>query len=462
MPFKRTSLTELVRESYLVSYCVEMTVSTPIDYFKSISSVRETTGPVYEYVKQNGEGNYFKLNFSNMDSVVDFLCNIIHRDYGTDYNTIPPHGRWQHLNAGGHPRIEGLIDQWRINRVDEVEIARRVIDLIVVSVLVDAGAGNLWKYTIDKESYTRSEGLAVASYHMFVDGVLSIDGEKDPYKVNGQKLKVLTMDQFIEGFQISAATNPLSGMEGRLKLIQNLGEALVSHPEIFGEEGRPGGIVDHLYKSCKKVNNSIDLKDIWKCLMDGFVTIWPKGRTTIDEMPVGDVWSLDTKLKANGGQAKWEDSFLDSLVTFHKLTQWLCYSLLVPLEEYGYKFTVQNKDLQTGLPEYRNGGLFYDFDVLEIKPDHLKRGLALTAKLNGDKNIPTFTADDGVIVEWRCLTIGLLDELLLMVNKKLNANLSLPQVIEAGSWKAGREIAQEKRPSTKGPPIELHSDGTVF
>lgn len=443
-----------------------MTVSAtnPLEYFKTISSVRETTGPVYQLAKSNGEGNYFKLNLANMEPVVEYLCAIIGRDYKTNYDSIPPHGRWQHLNAGGHLRMEGLIEQWRASHIDEMEISRRLIDLLVISVLVDAGAGNSWKYTVEwDKSYNRSEGLAVASYYMFIDGALSVDGTKDPSKVNGQKLRDLTMDQFIKGFQICESTNPLSGMEGRLKLIQRLGGALVEHPDIFGPEARPGGMVDYLYSHCDHNNdNSIDLNIIWNSLMEGFVSIWPKGRTTIDGMPIGDVWSLDTKLESKDSTKWGNDDFLNSLVSFHKLTQWLCYSLLVPLEKFGHKFTILNKNLQTGLPEYRNGGLFYDFDVLDLKPEHLKRGKALSVQLNADEEIPTFSADDGVIVEWRCLTIGLLDELLLLVNEKLNANLSLPQVIEAGSWKAGREIAAQKRPSTNGPPIDLYSDGTVF
>lgn len=443
-----------------------MTVSgdNALAYFKTISSVRETTGAVYDLVKKNSGGNYFSMNLSKMDGVVDYLCKIIARDYQTDYGSIPPHGRWQHLNAGGQLRVEALIDQWRADNVDELEISRKLIDLIVISVLVDAGAGNVWKYTVEGDkSYNRSEGLAVASYHMFVDGQLSNEGAENPYKVHGQRLSNMIMGEFVQGFQISETSNPLSGMEGRLALIQRLGEALVSRPDIFGPEARPGGMVDYLYAHCdKNKSNTIDLNLIWNTLMDGYVTIWPKGRTTIDDMPIGDVWPLDTKLSSQHSTKWGEDQYLNSLVSFHKLTQWLCYSLLVPFENFGHKFTITNKNLQTGLPEYRNGGLFYDFGVLELKPEHLKRGKALSLKLNADENIPTFTAEDGVIVEWRCLTIGLLDELLVLVNKKLSANLSLPQVIEAGSWKAGREIAAELRPSTKGPPIDLYSDGTVF
>ena len=43
------------------------------------------------------------------------------------------------------------------------------------------------------------------------------------------------------------------------------------------------------------------------------------------------------------------------------------------------------------------------------------------------------------------------------------APLTLAQVLEAGTWKAGRELAEVSRPNTKEPPIGLlASDGTVF
>lgn len=52
----------------------------------------------------------------------------------------------------------------------------------------------------------------------------------------------------------------------------------------------------------------------------------------------------------------------DGLLPFHKLTQWLTYSLLEPLEESGLK--IVGLDQLTGLPEYRNGCLLLDFDLL--------------------------------------------------------------------------------------------------
>lgn len=468
-----------------------MTVE-PVEYLKSIPSVRATTSQVFEYAARHGAGNYFELDLTQMPRVAEFLQTIVARDYGTDYASIPPHGRWQHLNHGGEPRVEGLIAKWRESGVDEIEIARKLVDLLVFSVLVDAGAGNSWKFRVPEaaggaEKATavgRSEGLAVASYYLFIEGRLSADAT-DAYKVTGPALAKFSMADFEHGFQIDAESNPMAGAEGRLALIQRLGRALKACPDIFGPEARPGALVDYLAAKSSVTSNengdserSVDLQDVWNALMGGLTSIWPAGRTTLDGQPLGDAWRLDTKAAAaaelatatattttTGTASTIPAGVPADIVTFHKLTQWLCYSLLVPLENYGYRFRIHNKTLQTGLPEYRNGGLFYDFGVLKLKPAALKRGLALSAELDPVRaaaNIPTFEPHDGAIVEWRCLTVGLLDALLPLLQEKLQYPLALPQLIEAGSWKAGREIAAKLRPETNGPPIELHSDGTVF
>jgi Protein of unknown function (DUF1688) len=72
------------------------------------------------------------------------------------------------------------------NAIDAKERARRTIDLFVVSVLLDAGAGNVWKYD-EKETgttFTRSEGLGVASFRMFESGMFS-SKEGQPFQVDG-------------------------------------------------------------------------------------------------------------------------------------------------------------------------------------------------------------------------------------------------------------------------------------
>lgn len=130
---------------------------------------------------------------------------------------------------------------------------------------------------------------------------------------------------------------------------------------------------------------------------------------------------------------------------FHKLTQWLTYSLMQPMQSI-MKIHFAGQELLTGLPEYRNGGLFVDLGVLNLKAYDTERGLAHYGQYctrTGTKPIevaPMFDPGDDVIVEWRGVTVGFLDMLCVEVNKALKDELagnelSLAQVLEAGSWK---------------------------
>lgn len=109
----------------------------------------------------------------------------LQRDYAPDFHTIPPHGRWQHFDVGGTPRIDNLMKSWPAG-VDVTERTRRLLDLFLVSVLLDAGAGNNWQYKASNgRIYRRSEGLAVASLEMFTQGLFSSNlGQKD--QVDGE------------------------------------------------------------------------------------------------------------------------------------------------------------------------------------------------------------------------------------------------------------------------------------
>jgi len=132
---------------------------------------------------------------------------------------------------------------------------------------------------------------------------------------------------------------------------------------------------------------------------------------------------------------------------FHKLSQWLTYSLLEPFEWAGVK--VRHLNALTALPEYRNGGLLIDSGVIVPKdPAFLSR---------------TWKVGDEFIVEWRALTVALLDEVAPRVRKVLDRTeeeLPLACVLEGGTWAAGRALAQRLRDGA--PPLLIESDGTVF
>jgi hypothetical protein len=135
-------------------------------------------------------------------------------------------------------------------------------------------------------------------------------------------------------------------------------------------------------------------------------------------------------------------------VPFHKLSQWLAYSLLEPLAGAGIE--VMGLDSLTGLPEYRNGGLLLDLGLLEAK--------------DGSFHTRRLAVGETAVVEWRALTVVALDRMAPMVRSLLGvdaASFPLARMLEGGTWAAGRKIASERRPGGT-PPVDVASDGTVF
>ncbi|KAI9930093.1 hypothetical protein ASPWEDRAFT_100097 [Aspergillus wentii DTO 134E9] len=437
----------------------------PAAYLRSIHAVRDRANYILVKAKRN-KLNHFDVDMTKFAVTASYIVSIIKRDYAPEYESIPPHGRWQHFDVGGRPRVNQLLQSWP-STIDAQERTRRLIDLFVVSVLLDAGAGTKWSYK-SKESgkvYSRSEGLAVAALEMFKSGLFSSD-PTEPCQVDGAGLKKITVDVLAKGMQHSEQ-NQLAGLEGRAGLLIRLSDAL-NNQDFFGVDARPGNMLDYLLSHPSTLASSVPIVPIttlWSVLMDGLAGIWPPSRTQIDGVSIGDAWVCSSMPQSPPGQP-WE-----SIVPFHKLTQWLCYSIMVPMSKL-MNIHFAGSDLLTGLPEYRNGGLLIDMGLLTLKEDDLKRGIEgykENAQIKGQPNVevvPLFNADDDVIVEWRAATVGFLDELLDEVNGQLGLRgedqLTLPQMLEAGSWKGGREIAEVSRPNTKEPPIMIRSDGTVF
>ena len=211
----------------------------PAAYLRSINAVRERSKLVLAKAQQD-QLNHFDVDLSKFQNTADYVVQIIKRDFQGNYGSIPPHGRWQHFDVGGRPRVDKLLQTWPL-KIDAKERTRRLLDLFLVSVLLDAGAGTRWSYkTQDGEVYSRSEGLAVASLEMFNAGVFSSDPDQ-PFQVDAVGLKRMTVKSLAEGMQV-ANSNPMSGLEGRAGLLMRLSNAL-SNREIFGTDGRPGNMI---------------------------------------------------------------------------------------------------------------------------------------------------------------------------------------------------------------------------
>ncbi len=375
---------------------------------------------------RDGDSAWFTVHDEAMDDAAAAVVELTATRFPD--LSIPFHSRWRHFEAGGVDRraeLDGLLAG-----LDVAEKARAMIDLTVVSVLLDAGAGPDWSYreTGTGLRLSRSEGLGVASWHAFLAGVFSSDPAR-PLQADAAGLIGLDTAKLAEHLQVGP-DNPLVGFDGRTDLLRRLGTAVAAQPTVFGVPGRPGGLFD-------AVGPEPTAEGILGVLLAALSGIWPAGNT-IDGESLGDCWPHPA-VPGAGRTRGW--------MPFHKLSQWLTYSLLEPFGWAGVP--VRGVDALTGLPEYRNGGLFLDTGVLALRdPGWAERG---------------WTAADELIVEWRACTVALLDELAVLVRRQLGVSaeqLPLACVLEGGSWAAGRALAQRLRGGL--PPLTVHSDGTVF
>ncbi len=424
----------------------------------SAAAVRSHADAMFA-LAEAGKLDDWTLDLSKLPACADFVAQVVRKQYPT--LAIPFHARWRHFVFGGHDLWTDIAKRasWR----DKDAKARAALDLAITSVLLDAGAGAAWRYrdqSTDIEA-SRSEGLALASLRLFEWGGFSND-PSDPLRADAEGLTRLDAAALSDAFQVTPQ-NPLLGLEGRASLLNRLGRQIDARPDLFAlkDAPRPGGLYDYLLTQAQPLRSvpakagtqsdadtgpplsrgpssggdarTLRAPQILEALLEGLGPIW-QGRPVLDDTPLGDCWP--------------HPASPDGYVPLHKLSQWLAYSLIEPLQDAGVN--VVDIDGLTGLAEYRNGGLFVDSGVLIPRdPGALDT---------------TYAVSEPFVVGWRSLTVALLDRIAPLVRQRLGVkaeDFPLARVLEGGTWAAGRVLAREKR-ADAGPPFKITSDGTVF
>lgn len=395
-----------------------------ITYLQTPAAIRAQAEQMLQLAQQD-QLNHFRYHPDELATTTSYVLAQLRRNY-PDLD-VPFHSRWRHFEVGGCDRLTQL--QPHIAELSLRDQVKTLYELAITSVLLDAGAGPSWQYreAATGQTWKRSEGLAIASFRLFMAGGFSSD-PKHPYQADAVGLQSLTPDHVAHYFQVTA-DNDLVGMEGRSQLLRTLGQIVATTPAVFGREApRLGNLVDYLVPTGTQ---TLPATTIFNAIITHFGCIWP-GRLVLDGVNLGDVWPHSQV----------------GYVPFHKLSQWLTYSLIEPLARLGVKVT----DLEqlTGLAEYRNGGLCLDLGLLSLK--------------NPEQAAQTHRPDAELIVEWRSLTIACLDRIAAGIRDQLNLSaqeLPLVKILQGGTWAAGRKIAAELRIDGR-PPLLIESDGTVF
>ncbi len=405
------------------------------DLLRTTNAIRERAGQLLARAR-GGQSRWFEVDDGALATAAGEVVAATRQRYPK--LQVPLHSRWRHFEAGGVDR-KAELDR-RLAHLPPVSRAHASIDLTVVSVLLDAGAGADWKYAdaASGRSYNRSEGLAVASWHAFAGGLFSSDKDQ-PLRVDATGLRALVRDHLAAAFQVTEA-NPMPGFDDRVILLRRLGEVMQEEPEVFGEDGRPCGLFDMMIAPAGAAvapTAAVAAHDILSQVLASLSPIWPAANA-IAGVPLGDCWRHPA-VRGEGQSDGW--------MPLHKLSQWLTYSLVEPFEQAGVR--VHHLDALTALAEYRNGGMVLDSGLLRL------RDAAAGEQL--------WQPGDEIIVEWRALTVALLDEVAQAVRGQLKltpAQLPLACVLEGGTWAAGRDLAQRRRGGR--PPLQVASDGTLF
>ncbi|WP_254721927.1 DUF1688 family protein [Kovacikia minuta] len=259
------------------------TDSTTIAYLRSPQAIRERCGQLFDLACAN-KLQYFQCDLSQLDRVADYVIQITRENYPD--LAIPFHSRWRHFEVGGRSRLEAL--EKKLAELSPLEQAQAKFDLAIISVLLDAGAGSVWRFQEPgtEQIFRRSEGLAVASFHLFCEGMFSSD-PTHPLQVDAIALQQITAASLSKGLQVSS-TNPLVGVSGRVKLLNQLGQTLPLYPQLFGSDPpRPGYLVNYLLEQA--TNHHLAAPKVLSSVLTGFSNIWP-GRITLSGINLGDVW----------------------------------------------------------------------------------------------------------------------------------------------------------------------------
>jgi hypothetical protein len=377
----------------------------------------------------------FTIDPDALKPAAAYVARVIRQNYPN--LDVSLHARWRHFTLDGRDLWTEIASKTRWPNPEAR--ARAAFDLAIVSVLLDAGRrrgldiprrrdrlrGRPLGRTCARELADVRGGAPFRATRLIRSAPMPAHCPASLWRNSRPDFTV-------------GPDNPLAGLEGRADLLSRLGKTIAAAPAVFAlaDRARPGGVFDALALDVS--DNVISAPDILRKLLLHLGPIWP-GRVLLGGISLGDTWKHPAIKRADA---------TDGLVPFHKLSQWLSYSLIEPLQDAGKNVTDVNG--LTGLAEYRNGGLLVDANVIVL------RDPAKASQPNA--------VDSSLVVEWRALTLALLDRVAPLVRAELGVDedkFPLGCVLEGGTWAAGRLLAREKR-ADAGPPIRVVSDGTVF
>ncbi|MCP5266187.1 MAG: DUF1688 family protein [Burkholderiaceae bacterium] len=406
------------------------TTLSAVDTLRSPATIRERCENIATAIEAGGSP-FFTLDPSRLDALAQRVLETM-RSHARR-NHAPDDARWLGLDAGGVDRMGDLSS--RLADAIPAEQTRARVDLAIAVALLDASAGPTWHYEegASGQCFESTEGLAVAGFRAFMAGVLSSRSD-EPLRVDGHALARIDANTLAHVFQ-AHADNPLPDLEERAATLRRAGEAMMRDAIRFGADARPGGLFTRLGKVGKR--QEIGATELCHALLAGLSSVLP-GAGAVGGEPLGDAWPHPLA-GGEGDSAGW--------VPFHRLAQAMACSLLGPFEAAGVRVT-GTEDL-TGLADARNGSLFVDAEVIRLRDPGLdSRPLQIR---------------DPAVVEWRALTVTLMDRLAMRVRALTQLQAGEPSLARIqldGTWPLAEALARKRRAGA--PALAVHTGGLPY
>lgn len=373
---------------------------------------------------RRGESRWFTVEDAHAETAAKETEHALHGRHP------PLHSFWRLVEAGGLNR-RAQLDALMGAAPVQVK-SHALVDFTTLGVLLGDMPAGRWRYTEAASGGTLEgpEGLAVATFHAFAGGLFSSDARR-PLQADTVGLRSLVTEHLAAAFQVTQA-NPLPGIADAAIRLRRLGEIMAEQPEVFGESARPGGLLDELISPLGPATPhtaDVAAHDVLSQILMSFSALWADGNS-IGTIPLGDCWRHEA-VRGEGASDGW--------MPLHAQAQWLAGSLLEPLEWCGVK--VREPELLTPLADGANGGLVLDSGWLALRD----AGAAQQRWKRGDE----------IVVEWRALTVAMLDELGNTLRDKLRLEASHDALarIQGGTSAAGRAFAARLRDGR--PPLTV-------
>ena len=294
----------------------------------------------------------FRIDLDRMDDAIDLVLKTTRKAYPS--LDIPFHSRWRHFVMNGDNRWADIAG--RTKWPDRAARARAEFDLAIVSVLLDAGAGPI-------VALPRSP-------NRIGDRPFGRIGAGEPCDVRRRRilgrsasspcgstpacLRILALPTSNAACRSRTAIRWSGSTVARICCAASAGWWLRNR-KYSAASTRRGPAACSIDLQCRPTADGLPAPTILSELLQQLGPVWPS-RLTLGGIALGDCWKHPALTSADA---------TNGLVPLHKLSQWLAYSLIEPLQTAGIEVT--DIDGLTGLAEYRNGGLFVDTGVLAFR-----------------------------------------------------------------------------------------------